>query len=725
MNNFKKYSRGMLAVALVVTSLVTGTVLNHFVKADNATQNDVSSVKRDTSISVDSSGNLQIERTKKEEKVMGKEDTWTIMIYMDGSDLEMCYGYATKDLKEIMSARIAESTIKNVNILVQTGGSSLWQYPDIDGEKTQRFKIESIGGPTLIEELERKNMGEAENLYDFLDWGVENYPAEHMGVIFWNHGSGVSDGLCVDKQDSLMVPEIEYAFAKVSKKMTSKFEMIGFDTCLTGSIEYANVLAPYAKYMVASANTEPGEGWNYKDFMNHILDNPDATGDEVGKTICDSYYETLNKQNPESRLTLATYDLGKVDDVCIETNKLAKYMYEKVTEDPQNYNRFSSMQTAAERINYGADAENMDIGSLLYYFDSSCNYQYDTASYKNALDNFIIYKRLSKIYEDYRGVGLSIYYPSKAIKMSQIAVMRNVIFSPYYLKYIEYMTYNRKGGFLSNYETVNWENSECFYEDNFEFLKYYKNGKIDDGTLRDILSQNSKYVQDGFIDKWMKNFGKVTSSGSYGYGMHRNVVVRSEDASYVADIDKDKIDTVNKVYNSIFTKMGDSLVCLGEDNSATIDRETGKITSNFNGEWLMLPDGQLLTTYIKEELGSVIYEIPVVINDIEMTIKIEEKEKDGKKDYKLLGVWDATSQSNYEPRGYLPLEPGTVVTPIYDVYDPESDKYESEYGEEYTISSDFDFLFGKLNDSEYLYAFAIEGINGATSYSNLVEYVKN
>ena len=45
--------------------------------------------------------------------------------------------------------------------------------------------------------------------------------------------------------------------------------------------------------------------------------------------------------------------------------------------------------------------------------------------------------------------------------------------------------------------------------------------------------------------------------------------------------------------------------------------------------------------------------------------------------------------------------------------------------EEYTISSDFDFLFGKLNDSEYSYAFAIEGINGATSYSNLVEYEKN
>ena len=40
-NNLKKYSKGILAVALVVTSLVTGTVLNHFVKADNAIQYDI------------------------------------------------------------------------------------------------------------------------------------------------------------------------------------------------------------------------------------------------------------------------------------------------------------------------------------------------------------------------------------------------------------------------------------------------------------------------------------------------------------------------------------------------------------------------------------------------------------------------------------------------------------------------------------------------------------
>ena len=202
MSKFNKVYKKII-VALLVATLGFGCVkLNTFVKADNVANEDLAKMKRDTKIQVDSLGDISFERNINKYKTMGKEDSWTFMIYMDGSDLEMCYGNATKDLKEIMSANIAESTIKNVNILVQTGGSSMWYLHDIDGEKSQRFKIESIGGPTLIEEFDRAPMGDADTLYNFLKWGVDNYPAEHMGVIFWNHGGGVSDGVCTEKQDT-------------------------------------------------------------------------------------------------------------------------------------------------------------------------------------------------------------------------------------------------------------------------------------------------------------------------------------------------------------------------------------------------------------------------------------------------------------------------------------------------------------------------------------------
>ena len=92
----------MVAV-LIVATIISGVVYKYITKADNLVSNDTSSVKRDTYISVDSSGNLNIERTAKEEKNMGKEDTWTLLVYMVGSDLESYYGSATKDLKEMDS----------------------------------------------------------------------------------------------------------------------------------------------------------------------------------------------------------------------------------------------------------------------------------------------------------------------------------------------------------------------------------------------------------------------------------------------------------------------------------------------------------------------------------------------------------------------------------------------------------------------------------------------
>ena len=134
----------------------------------------------------------------------------------------------------------------------------------------------------------------------------------------------------------------------------------------------------------------------------------------------------------------------------------------------------------------------------------------------------------------------------------------------------------------------------------------------------------------------------------------------------------------------------------------------------------MLPDGQYLTTYIiSEENDATIYGIPVYIEDTESTIRIEEtKNYDGSYSYTVLGVWDATNNSGHAGRGYLPLTPGTTIIPIYDTYNVKDNKYETEYGEEYTIRSNFDFMLGKLSDGKYSYSFNIQAANG---YNYLVD----
>ena len=70
----------------------------------------------------------------------------------------------------------------------------------------------------------------------------------------------------------------------------------------------------------------------------------------------------------------------------------------KITTDKSSYTRFSNMQKAVERVTYGPDKENMDIGSLLYYFDISMDYDYNTDKLKKYLDEFIVNKQISNIY---------------------------------------------------------------------------------------------------------------------------------------------------------------------------------------------------------------------------------------------------------------------------------------------------------------------------------------
>lgn len=54
------------------------------------------------------------------------------------------------------------------------------RYANVDGELVP------------VDEIADASMGEAQTLADFVAWGLENYPAENMGLVFWNHGGGIS-----------------------------------------------------------------------------------------------------------------------------------------------------------------------------------------------------------------------------------------------------------------------------------------------------------------------------------------------------------------------------------------------------------------------------------------------------------------------------------------------------------------------------------------------------
>ena len=176
------------------------------------------------------------------------ESGWTVLLYICGSDLESLYSSAAEDIEEIAAAEYSE----DVRVVIQTGGANEW-HNNVSSDAIQRF-IKTEGGIECVEELDDANMGAPETLADFVLWGVENYPAKKMGLILWDHGGGSVGGVCQDEKndDSLTLAELDKVFNSVYDAMTDRFEFIGFDACLMATLETANILVPYARYMYAS-----------------------------------------------------------------------------------------------------------------------------------------------------------------------------------------------------------------------------------------------------------------------------------------------------------------------------------------------------------------------------------------------------------------------------------------------------------------------------------------
>lgn len=74
-------------------------------------------------MSLDDSGKLNITRSSVGSVPMGEDGTWTVFVYICGSDLESEYGCATSDISEMLDA----STGSDVRFVIQTGGANEWQ----------------------------------------------------------------------------------------------------------------------------------------------------------------------------------------------------------------------------------------------------------------------------------------------------------------------------------------------------------------------------------------------------------------------------------------------------------------------------------------------------------------------------------------------------------------------------------------------------------------------
>ncbi|MBQ6442459.1 MAG: hypothetical protein IJJ13_07720 [Lachnospiraceae bacterium] len=208
----------------------------------------------------------------------------TVMVYMNGSDLETEEGSATDDLLEMIDSGVG----KNVNVIIQTMGTKEWQNNKISADTAQTWKVENEDLVLLRDNLGQLDCTSKKTLSEFIDFCSTSYPADRYLFLFWDHGGGPVYGFGVDEwQDpdaSLTIDEMAQAF---SEHAGIHFDMIGMDCCIMADLETCFALAPFCDYTVLSEDFESGLGWYYKDWMGQLEKNPGMTTPMLGKAIVD------------------------------------------------------------------------------------------------------------------------------------------------------------------------------------------------------------------------------------------------------------------------------------------------------------------------------------------------------------------------------------------------------------------------------------------------------
>ena len=340
---------------------------------------------------------------KKYTKLRGKgRDKVTLMVYMIGSDLESTGGMATSDLNEMAYSGLEN---RNVSVLVETGGCKRWRNSVVSAKKLQRWFV-SGRGIGLIEEDSLSPMTDEEELADFIRFCAKKAPADRYILILWDHGGGSVSGFGHDEtypNDTMNIGEL----SKALREGGVKFDFIGFDACLMATLETALAVEPYADYMIASEESEPGTGWYYTNWLKMLDENSSVNTLNLGRRICDDFTSKNMMYASATGTTLSVTDLSELNSIV--AGRLADFGT-GLTEQLKNrdYMNVARARTGSREFASSSRLDQIDLVDFCNLLDSP-----ESRRLAEAVRSAVKYNRVNNVPDAY---GLSIFFPNSSLR---------------------------------------------------------------------------------------------------------------------------------------------------------------------------------------------------------------------------------------------------------------------------------------------------------------------
>lgn len=650
-------------------------------------------------------------RDKRTQIVGGGEDVVTVMVYMCGTDLESKYGMATSDLKEMMGAQIGE----NVNVIVETGGANAWKNKTVSHNFNQIYQVTSRGLVCLEDKFAQKSMVDPTMLTEFIQYSVNNFPADRYMLIMWDHGGGSVSGYGYDekfaKTGSMTLDEIDSAI----KDSGCIFDFIGFDACLMATLETALVCEKYADYMIASEETEPGVGWYYTNWLTKLSQNTSAKTVDIGKWIIDDFVSVCKQAAPRDKTTLSIIDLAEMAGTIPESfNAFARSTTALI--DSNNYQVVSNARSKTRE--FASNINQVDLIQLAENIGTP-----EAKEFAQALRGCVKYNRTSSNIANANGVSIFFPYGNTSSMNSAISTYNKIGLDSSYSDCIKSFASVSAGGQIisggsgmsSMLESVLGGGSSSGSGDSLVDLITLLGGSSGSsssssggnaeliGTALDLFlgssnSGSATGIDVGQLSDWFSTDRVMQSKAYYAenYLDPDNLVMSQKGDEYVLSLTDEEWDLVQDVQLNVFVDDGEGYLDLGMDNTYRFD-EDGDLVLDYDGTWLAI-NGHVVSYYmisndVRGDNYVITGRVPVLLNGelMDLILVFDNENENGV----VAGARiHYSGESETFAKGLVEIKAGDTIDFLCDYY-----TYEGEYIDSYYLGEQFVVPEGELTIS--------------------------
>ncbi len=235
---------------------------------------------------------------------------WTVLGYFDGNntqDLSSAnLSYVIKDVQEMEKV----GSTDDVQVIVMLGSiktQGICNYYLI--EKQLDEPPPDLIRSEVLEAVDEPDMSDSLTLRNFIEYGVENYPAERYMLLINDHGCGWR-GICLDEQNGygemMSLPGLAWALSGY------RFEIIVLYAPSMSTLEVAHELRKKAGHLIASQFKRPMQNiLGSSDWLQSLTDNPDMSSRDLARSMVDAIYNAA--ANEEKWAHIAVINLSNVD----------------------------------------------------------------------------------------------------------------------------------------------------------------------------------------------------------------------------------------------------------------------------------------------------------------------------------------------------------------------------------------------------------------------------